>query len=623
MSQGVSKGSTKASEALAKFHDEDELEKVYDLRMLLRLWPFVKPYRRMLFGSFVLLVLMAIFGLARPLIMKAALDGFQEPDGAERLSTYGAILAGVIVAEQAMAFPQIYWVQAAGAHGMARLRRDLFAFLHSRSLAFFDRTPIGRLVTRVTNDVDAMGEMFSSGALNAFGDLLRLVAIVAVMVSMDWRMSLFAFAGVPPIALFVNWTRKRMRRAYRTVRSKTARMNAYLNEQVSGMAVVQAYAREDRNQREFDDINYAYRVANTRAIGLDAALDASIEMVGSVCLAAILWYAGLRNVEGMSFGKLFAFIAYIDMFFMPVRNLSARYTQIQSALAGAERVFQLLASTEEDAPGKPAEDWPRPTAPAFELEGVTFSYKPGLPVLHDVSLQAARGESIAIVGPTGSGKSTITALLLRLYEAQQGTVRVLGRNVADLERSQLRNRFAVVPQDVFLFPGTIATNVAAGYQEVDRERVLKVIKNIGADLLVDSRAGGIDAEVLERGSNFSAGERQLIAFARAMYRDPDILVLDEPTANIDSDTEVQMQRAMDAAMAGRTALMVAHRLSTIRGADRIVCLHHGRIVEQGSHEELLALEGVYADLYRLQDAQNDLRQRAEKLGLEGLEPEGS
>ncbi|MEZ4442059.1 MAG: ABC transporter ATP-binding protein [Polyangiaceae bacterium] len=617
----VARQTRRGEDALAAFHDEEDLGRVYDYRMLARLWPYVRPWRAYLLGSLIMLLMMAAFGMLRPLVMKEALTGLDAPGGADRLTRYGFILAGVIALEQILAFPQMYWVQIAGAGGMAALRRELFVFLHSRSLGFFDKRPIGRLVTRVTNDVDAIGEMFSSGALNAIGDLVRLVAIVAIMLSLDWQMSLFAWAVVPPVAILVNWTRKQMRTVYREVRVKTARMNAFINEQVNGVDVVQAYAREARSQEEFEAINYAYRAANMRAIVLDATLDAAIEMVSSVCVAAILWYAGGQS-HGVSFPTLFAFVAYIDMFFMPVRNLSARYTQIQSALAGAERVFQLLASEDEDArlelaSGVVSQDWPPPHPEhAFRFEGVTFGYKPGTPVLEDLNITAEVGDTIALVGPTGSGKSTIASLLLRLYEAQQGTIEVLDRDVGELDRQELRSQFAVVPQDVFLFPGTIATNVAAGDAEPDRARVKEVLERIGALDLVERRQGGIDAEVQERGGNFSAGERQLIAFARALYRDPRLLILDEPTASIDSDTEARLQRAMQTAMAGRTALVIAHRLSTIKDATRIVCLHQGRVVEQGTHDELIEHDGVYARLYRLQVARRAIEERVGRLAGE-------
>ncbi len=608
------KGS-RSEQALARFHEEEQV-RAYDARNLLRIWPYVRPYRAAFFGSLALLVASSGLALARPLVMRSGLDGLATDPSA--ITRSGIALTVLIVLEQALAFPQTYLMQVAGATAMADLRRRVFEFLHTRSLSYFDRTPVGRLVTRVTSDVDAIGEMFASGAFNAIGDLLRLVLIVIVMLSMDWKMSLVAFVALPPVWVGVNWTRKRIRNAFREVRAKTARMNAYLNEQVGGMGVVQAYAREEEAAREFDEINDAYRQANNRSIVYDASLDAAIEMVSSLCIASVLWAAGFAALgERPSFGTLFAFVAYIEMFFVPVRDLSARFTLLQSAMTGAERVFELLDDTNEDAPareGAPRSVEPDMSAPAVELEHVRFGYKPGVLALDDVSLRVERGERVALVGATGAGKSTVLSLVTRLYEVGEGVVRVDGVDVRDWERGELRRRFAVVPQDVFLFPGTIAGNVAAGEAEPDRARVEQALRRVGALEIFEARDGGLDARVGERGVNFSAGERQLLAFARALYRDPEILVLDEATANVDSDTEARLERAVESVIEGRTALVIAHRLSTIRRADRIVVFHKGRVVEQGTHEELLARGEVYARLHALQFAREalELEARPEK-----------
>ena len=602
---------TRAAAALDRFHEEDRLEQTYDARMLVRLWPFVRPQAGKLALSLVLLMCTAGLALSRAKVMGAALNVLDTPEGPARLRTAGILIALMLLAEQALSFPQMYLMQLAGARAMANLRLRVFGFLHTRKLGFFDRTPVGRLVTRVTNDVDAINEMFASGALNAVGDLVRLVAIVGILLATNWRMALLAFVGLPPVALGVNWTRRRIRSAFREIRAKTARMNAYLNEQVSGMAVVQAYAREEKSAGEFDEINSAYRSANNRSIGYDAANDAAIEMISSICIASVLWYAGRETLGGTTvrFGTLFEFIVYIEMFFVPIRDLSTRYTLVQSAMAGAERVFQLFDNKEEDAP--PVAD-PAPKGDprrAFELDRVTFEYKSGAPVIRDVSCYAGVGEKIALVGATGAGKSTIASLLLRLYEVKDGVVRVGGEDVRGLSREALRTRFAVVPQDVFLFPGTVATNIAAGDPTPDREKVRRALDRIDALDLFERRPEGLDAPVLERGANFSAGERQLIAFARALYRDPPILILDEATANVDSDTEARLQRALDAAMKGRTALIIAHRLSTIRAVDRIVVFHKGRVVEQGTHEALLAAGGLYAKLHSLQFAKEAIEKK--------------
>ncbi len=602
-----------AKQALDRFHEDTALKETYDARMMAQLWPFIRPHAPYLLTSLGLLVVNAGMAMSRPLVMRYAFNAFDTPNASESLIRAGLLLTTLFIAEQSLQFPQMYLMQLAGARAMADLRLHVFKFLHTRRLGFFDRSPVGRLVTRVTNDVDAIGEMFASGALNAIGDLIRLAVIVAIMLSLDWHMSLFAFAALPPVALGVNWTRRRMRQVFREVRTKTSRMNSYLNEQVSGMAVVQAYAREERSAEEFDAINSAYRDANNRSIVLDATLDAAIEMVSSLCIATVLWYAGVRTVsDKVSFGTLFAFVEYINMFFVPIRDLSARYTLLQSGMAGAERVFELLDNKDEDAPvqapsagGDKDPEAQGTESPAFELDHATFEYKPGSPVLYDVSIAAKPGEKVALVGATGAGKSTVASLLLRLYDVKEGSVRVNGRDVRETPRADLRRLFAVVPQDVFLFPGTIETNIATGDPEPDRAKVVRALERIGALDLFERREGGLSAPVGERGSNFSAGERQLIAFARALYRDPPILILDEATANVDSDTEARLQNAVGAAMKGRTALIIAHRLSTIRAVDRIVVFHKGRVVEQGTHEALLELGGVYAKLYKLQFAKNE------------------
>jgi ATP-binding cassette, subfamily B, multidrug efflux pump len=591
---------SKGKDALAKFHEEGEVSG-YDATYLRRLWPFVRPQRHLLATSIVLLLAISGLALVRPWIMGRGLDGIGERPGA--IIEAGFLLLAVVVVEQTMIFPQTYLVQVAGARSMADLRSHIFRFLHSRSLAFFDRTPVGRLVTRVTNDVDAIGEMFASGALNAIGDMLRLVGIVIVMLTTDWQVSLIAFATLPPVLLGVNYTRKRIREAFREVRTKTARMNAFLNEQVSGIAVVQAYAREEQGAIFFDEINEAYRDANNRSIIWDATMDAVIELVSSLCIASALWAAGLHSFsDRLSFGTLFVFIEYINMFFIPIRDLSARYTLVQSAMTGAERVFELLDNTEEDA-AKAADAKPdvdASHAACLSFESVSFAYKPDVYAIRDVSFEVREGERVALVGATGAGKSTVASLLLRLYDVTEGVVRVRGRDVRGLTRDALRGSFAVVPQDVFLFPGTVASNVAAGDETPDLGRVRAALERIDALALFERREGGLDAPVKERGSNFSAGERQLIAFARALYREPEILILDEATANVDSDTEARLQRAVEGALQGRTAVVIAHRLSTIRAADRILVFHRGRVVEQGTHEQLVRQGGVYARLHTLQ-----------------------
>jgi ATP-binding cassette subfamily B protein len=458
-------------------------------------------------------------------------------------------------------------------------------------------------VSRVTNDVDALLELFASGALLSVGDLVKLLGIVVLMLLLDPGMALIAFIGVPPVAFLVAFVRRRMRDAFRAIRGNTARMNATTNEQVSGMTVIQAFGRPAAAAREFDEVNSDYRDANNAAIKWDSIQDAAIDTVGAVCLASVIAFTGHHPV---SFGTLVAFSAYIKEFFEPISALAQRYTLLQSAMAGAERVFGLLDAPDLDCPQQPEGERGQPSDTGFdvELEHVNFEYKPGVPVLRDLTFKVPRGEKVALVGPTGSGKTTITALLLRLYEISGGTVRVRGRDVRHYDRESLRRLFAVVPQDVYLFPGSVMTNIAAG-ETPDRARVEDVLRRLGAYEVFAEREQGLDTPVQEQGKNFSTGERQLIAFARAMYRDAPILILDEATASIDSDTEARLSRALTELLRGRTALVIAHRLSTVRAADRILVLQRGRLVEQGSHEQLIAHGGLYARLHELQFSRHD------------------
>jgi ATP-binding cassette subfamily B protein len=588
---------SRTEQILKNFHEEATLGKAYDARLIRRLWPFIRPYRATILLSLLVGLIITLGQLLRPLIVQHALDQGVLQHNPEALSQGGLLFAGLVLLEAGLGFVRTYTVQVGGARAMADLRRHVFGFLHKLPMRFFDQQPVGRLVTRVTNDTDAILELFASDALNSITDLLRLVGIIAMMFSLDYELSLIAFAAGPPVALLVIGVRKRAREAFREIRAKTARMNATMGEQVSGMTIVQSYGQQDAAAAEFDEINVAYRDANIRSIKYDSVQDAAIELVSAVCLASVVVSLGYRHT---SFGTVFAFAMYLRQFFEPISALAQRYTILQSAMAGAERVFGLLDVSDRDCVPQAAKP-PIDSEHAVELDHVSFEYKPGVPVLKDVSVSAKVGEKIALVGATGSGKTTLVSLLLRLYSANQGTIRIFGRDIAGMSREELRQQFSVVPQDVFLFPGTIADNVAAG-QKPDRSRVEAVLRRLDAYEWLAVRRGGLDALVEERGENFSAGERQLIAFARALYRDAPILILDEATASVDSLTESRLQRALEELLIGRTALIIAHRLSTIHEADRIITLHQGQVVEQGTHEELIAAGGLYAKLHALQFA---------------------
>ncbi|MEO0324672.1 MAG: ABC transporter ATP-binding protein [Myxococcota bacterium] len=583
-----------------------------DLAMLRRLLPSLRPHLRLFVGALLLMPLAAAAGLLQPYLLKEAIDATVVERSETALMRVVTFYAVAIALEFVARFGQTYLLQLAGQRTTGDLRREVFAHVQKLRVAYFDRTPAGRVVARGTNDNDSRKELFASGAATAVTDLVTLVGIVVFMLVIDWELSLVTFTVLPPLVLAVNVFRRWAREAYRSIRVYIAQLNAYLAEQVAGVRVVQAFGREADCEEEYRLVNAAYRDANHRSIRYDALLYSVVQSISVACVAIVLYYASLRagwladDAETAAYlGVVVAFYDYIQRFFIPVRDLATKTTIIQSSLASAERIFNLLDSEEPDAPVAAAAEYPqREEAPCVVYEDLTFAYREGHPVLHDVSLAIGRGEQVAIVGATGSGKTTLTALVLRLYELDgaspsAGSLRVEGRDVRAWDPQELRRRFAVVPQDVFLFSGSLRDNLALDEEGASDDRLWDALRRVGAETLVKSR-GGLDSTVEERGNNFSAGERQLLAFARALVRDAPMVILDEATANVDSESEAALQEAVREVLAGRTALIIAHRLSTVRQADRIVVMHHGRVAEVGTHEALLEAGGIYARLHRLQ-----------------------
>jgi ATP-binding cassette subfamily B protein len=595
---------------------EDLLGKALDRTLLRRIFAQVWPYRAELGVAVALLPLISLFEIAQPYLLKKAIDEHIAVGRLAGLDRLGFLYLGALIGQYGLGFIQLYLTQLVGQRGMNDLRVRAHRHVLSLSASFFDRTPVGRLMTRLTSDIEALNEMFASGIVSLVGDVVRLSFILFAIFGIDWKLALFSMGSAPVLFAIAAYFRRWVRDAFREIRVKLARMNAFLQEHISGMKVVQAFAQEEKVAREFDGINVDYRRANARAIAADAALYSIVEAVGAIAVAGLLWHGGLRIAAGtLSFGVLVAFVEYLAKFFAPIRDLSTKYTVMQQAMAAAERVFTLLDTVEPDAPvaatpaaapavaaapGAPPVVAAAPDAPLVSLEHVSFGYRADRPVLADVSLEIGAGETVAVVGATGAGKSTIIKLLPRLYDPQAGAIRLGGVDVRALDPAALRRRIVVVSQDVFMFSGTLRGNIGLGDAALTDERILAAARRVGADRVIAARPGGLDAPVLERGVNFSAGERQLLAFARALAREPEILILDEATASVDPETERVIERGIAELMRGRTSIVIAHRLSTVQRASRIVVIHQGRIAEEGTHDALLAKNGIYARLYRLQ-----------------------
>ncbi|RMF73406.1 MAG: ABC transporter ATP-binding protein, partial [Acidobacteria bacterium] len=581
--------------------ESDGAGRAFDRRLLWRLWSWVRPHRALVAASFVLLVGVSAAQIAQPWLLKRAIDeGIARGDTGALLVPAGLFLLA-LVAEFVLRYLQLYALEATGQNVILDLRVAVFSHLQHLSASFFDRNPVGRLMTRVTSDIEALNEAFTSGLVLILADLVKLVGIVVVLFAMDWRLALVTLAVLPLMLGVTAWFRRRMRAAYRRVRARVAALAAFLQEAVVGMRLIQVFGRERRSREEFDEVNRGHRDAELGSVLYDSLFSAVAELMGTLTLAAILWAGGFRLLAGgITFGTLVAFIEYAGKFFRPVQELSQRFAVMQGAMASAERVFELLDTPPEIASPPSPRELPPPRGEVV-FDDVSFAYRPGEPVLENISFRVEPGEKLGIVGWTGSGKSTLIRLLARLYDVDSGRILLDGLDVRDWPLDELRRRLGVVLQDQFLFAGTIADNISLGDPRITREDIRRAARLVQADAFIERLPRGYDEPVRERGSNLSVGEKQLICFARALAFDPAVIVLDEATASVDPETEERITRAIEIALAGRTALVIAHRLHTVLDADRILVLHHGRLAEQGTHDELIARDGgIYRTLWELQ-----------------------
>jgi len=598
-------------------HDEEVLGKAYDSRLMKRLLRYLIPYRGTVVVAAVAMIFHSLLQVVGPFLTKVAvdrylvvterqptfLDPYLSPDPFAGLTQITALFLVVLVALFILEYCQTYYMQMVGQRAMYDLRMAIFRHLHRLPVQFYDRNPVGRLLTRVTSDVDVLNEMFTSGVVAVFGDFFSLVFIVVVMLQLDWQLALVTFAVLPLIAIATSLFRRRVRDCYRRIRTALARLNAHLNEYVTGMAVVQLFNREDKSFAEFDEINRTHQRAFLDSVLAHSLFYPAVEIFSSIAIASIIWYGGHQVLEStLTIGILVAFIQYAQRFFRPIQDLSEKYNILQSAMASSERIFKLLDTPAGIESPKNALVPPSsgPQGGKIEFRDVWFAYNDDDWVLQDVSLTIEPGETVAVVGHTGAGKTTLTSLPLRFYDVRKGQVLVDGVDVRQWDLQALRRRFGVVLQDPFLFSGTIASNIRLGTETVTQDDVEEAIEELRVGDFIHALPGGYQEEVRERGATLSVGQKQLISFARALAHSPQILILDEATSSVDTETELRVRAALDRMVTGRTSIIIAHRLSTIQRADRIVVMHHGRNRESGTHQQLLAHRGIYWKLYQLQ-----------------------
>jgi ATP-binding cassette subfamily B protein len=588
------------SAAVKQFHEEEAIGKTYDLQVARRLLGYLKPYTRLLVPALLLTLLLNLLGILQPKFTQYAIDWYILPRVTRGITLFALVYLGAQFARFVFSYFQVVLLNTIGQYVMFDLRRAIYDKLQHQEIAYYDRNPVGRIMTRLTADVDALNELFTSGVTDLLGDLVMIAGIIGVMVWMDVRLTLVTLLTVPMLFAATTWFRKGARRGYDLVRTRVARIYAFLQEHFSGAQTVQIFNAEDKSLARFAGINDEHRKANIDTIFYYAVFFPLVDFIGAVGIALIIWYGGYRVMgHALSLGALVAFIQYSGFLFQPIRDISDKYNVLQGAVVASHRIFKAL-----DLPiaiNTPAQ--PLKTGRAegrIEFENVWFAYKDDDWVLKDVSFTVSPGQSVALVGHTGSGKTTITNLLMRFYDVQKGRILLDGVDVRNWELKSLRENFAVVLQDIFLFTGTVASNIRLGREDISDERIRWAATEVCADNFIQRLPRTYNSEVRERGAGLSVGQKQLISFARALAFDPALLILDEATSSIDTETEQFIQQAIERVMRNRTSLVVAHRLSTIQRADKIIVLHHGEIREQGTHQDLLGMQGLYWRLYKLQ-----------------------
>jgi ATP-binding cassette, subfamily B, multidrug efflux pump len=582
-------------------HDDDILGKAYDARLMRRLLEYLRPYWRHVAIALVAIVIGGIAALMQPYLIKVAIDRYIAARRLAGLDSLAALYLTVLVVSFAAEYVQTWTMQLTGQRIMFDLRMAIYRHLQRLDLRYYDKNPVGRLMTRVTSDVDVLNDLFTSGVVTVFGDVFTLVGIMTMMLWMNWRLALVAFSVLPIIFFITQWFRKNVRDSYRTVRGWIARINAFLQENITGMSTVQLFRRERLNFARFDDIDRKHRDANIESIFYYAVFYPAIEAVSTLASALIIWYGGGSVMDStLSLGALVAFLQYSQRFFRPISDMSEKFNVLQSAMASSERIFKLLDEPVAiDAPAQPLRR-PPPALGHIVFDDVWFAYNDDDYVLKGVSFEVRPGERVGIVGATGSGKTTLINLLLRFYDVKRGRITIDGIDIRRLDLADLRGLFSLVLQDVHLFSGTVADNIRLGNPSIDDDRVRRAAQAVHAEPFIERLPGSYRSAVAERGSTLSVGQKQLLSFARALAFDPRVLILDEATSSVDTETELVIRDALHVLMADRTTIAIAHRLSTIQDMDKILVLHKGQLREAGTHQELLAARGIYFKLFELQ-----------------------